>query len=63
VERGSSEGACAEAGESDRSLKWPMVCARVLKVSSLERSFPTVRATAVWSAAGRMTILAGDPKH
>ena len=62
-ERGFSEAASAEAEESDRSLKRPMVTAGFERTGSLWRFFPTVRATAAAeSGSGNEEGLAGDPK-
>ena len=64
-ERGFSEGAYAEAGESSRIPKWPMVCAVFERISSLRGSFPTVRATVDQGRSGGRDakVLAGDPKR
>ncbi len=62
AERGSSGlEAYAEAEESNGSPN-PMVCVAFLRISSLRRSSPTVRATVVGWDAGQNVVLAGDLK-
>jgi len=62
LERGFSEEVFSEAEESNGNLKQPMVHAVFSKISSLEGSFPTVRAPAVGQDVERDAVLAGDLK-